>query len=184
VAFFNAGNQAVTFKVAGKNASSTGYSLAFDYVDLVQTESRETESLAIVSKSAGVPAGMFTASGASGGAGTFFNATSVGQSVAYNVPVPKYGSYDVYVGVQTKPNKGVFRLAIDGVEQGYDDGGSPVYAWNEYAVTAGYEEVFVGNVFSDNMGNHAFTFTVAGRNPNSSGYTLAFDYVRLQEVSW
>ena len=33
--YLNSGNQAFKFTVAGKNASSTGYTLAFDYIELV-----------------------------------------------------------------------------------------------------------------------------------------------------
>jgi len=33
--YLNAGNQAFKFTVSGKNASSTGYTLAFDYIELI-----------------------------------------------------------------------------------------------------------------------------------------------------
>lgn len=86
VVFTTTGNKAFKFTVIGHNASSSGYALAFDYLHLVLTLRSETESLAIAAKSA-APSGVFSSSAASGGAGTYFNATAAGQYISYTVPV-------------------------------------------------------------------------------------------------
>ena len=74
------------------------------------------------------------------------------------------------MGVQTKPNKGKFRLAINGIAQGV--------VQDEYAASVGYGVRDLGTVFL-NAGNQAFKFTVTGKNASSTGYTLAFDYIEL-----
>ncbi|MBA3387627.1 MAG: carbohydrate-binding protein [Chthoniobacterales bacterium] len=114
--------------------------------------------------------GAFNASAASGGSGTYFNAVAVGNYITYTVPVAKVGTYRVKVGVQTKPNKGKFKLAINGVNQGLTQ--------DEYSPSVNYSERDLGTV-NLNSGNHAFKFFVTGKNSNSTGYTLAFDYIEL-----
>ena len=117
VTFFSGGNKAFKFLVTGKNANSGGYSLGLDYIELVPTTATtrsETESLKVAAISP-VPSGwtssqwfgVFNATAASGGAGTYFNANGVGKFITYTVPVAKAGTYRVKVGVQTKPNKGL-----------------------------------------------------------------------------
>ena len=147
----------------------------------ILTASRlETESLKVAAKTPppnGItPAqwfGVFNAIAASGGAGTYFNATAPGQFITYTVPVARAGTYHVKVGIQTKPNKGTFRLAINGARQGA--------VQDEYNASVGYGVRDLGTVYL-NSGNQAFKFTVAGKNANSTGYTLAFDYVELLPV--
>jgi len=50
VALTTAGNYAFKFTVTGKNASSSGYTLAFDYIELIPTTRFETELLNVQSK--------------------------------------------------------------------------------------------------------------------------------------
>jgi len=114
--------------------------------------------------------GVFNAPAASGGAGTYFNATAIGNYITYTVPVATAGTYHVRVGVQTKPNKGRFRLLINGTTQGASQ--------DEYTASVGYEVRDLGTVFL-NAGNQAFKFRVTGKNASSTGYTLAFDYIEL-----
>ena len=78
--------------------------------------------------------------------------------------------FRVRVGIQTKPNKGTFQLAINGVSQGA--------VQDEYNASVGYAVRDLGTVYL-NSGNQAFKFTVAGKNASSTGYTLAFDYIEL-----
>jgi hypothetical protein len=144
---------------------------------LVPSFRQETESLKVQSITPvppGTPSaawfGKFNAAAASGGAGTYFNATAVGNYITYTVPVGTAGTYHVRVGVQTKPNKGKFRLAINGIAQGV--------VQDEYAASVGYEVRDLGTVYL-NAGNQAFKFTVTGKNASSTGYTLAFDYLDL-----
>jgi hypothetical protein len=177
-AYLNSGNQAFKFTVSGKNASSTGYTLAFDYIELIPTTAQETESLQVQAKTP-VPAGtataawfgVFESAGASGGAGTYFNANAIGNYITYTVPVAQAGAYRVRLGIQTKPNKGMFQLAINGLNIGS--------AQDEYSPTLGYQVRDLGLVNVSAAGNYAFKFTVTGKNASSTGYTLAFDYIEL-----
>jgi len=137
----------------------------------------ETESLKVWAKTPppnGItPAqwfGVFKAIAASGEAGTYFNATAPGQFITYTVPVARAGTYHVRVGIQTKPNKGIFRLAINGARQGA--------VQDEYNASVGYVVRDLGTVYL-NSGNQAFKFIVAGKNASSTGYRLAFDYIEL-----
>ena len=111
--------------MSGKNPSSTDYRLAFDYIGLIPTDRYEAEWLTVLRRSA-VPTGVFTSAAASGGAGTYFNATTPGQSITFHVPPPASlaagpsgGGY-VLIGIQTKPNKGKFHVAVNGVDQGVE----------------------------------------------------------------
>jgi hypothetical protein len=164
-AYLDPGSQPFTFMVTGKNPNSTDYRLAFDYIGLIPTDRYEAESLTVLRRSA-VPTGVFTT--ASGGAGTYFNATAPGQSITFQV---RSGGSVVFISIQTKPNKGKFRVAVNGVDQGVEiDGYSPT----------------VGETLADEWiyipyGTAEVTFTVSGKNPSSTGYTLAFDYIWLQQ---
>jgi hypothetical protein len=179
VTFLNAGDQSLTFTVKGKNAASTGYTLAFDYIELIAISRQETESLKVQSITP-VPAGTSSAqwfgvfngvAAASGGAGTYFNANAVGNYITYTLPVPAAGTYRVRIGIQTKPNKGRFQLAINGLNIGQQQ--------DEYYPSATYGVRDLGLVSFSVGGNYAFKFTVTGKNASSSGYTLAFDYIEL-----
>jgi len=181
VVFTTTGNKAFTFTVAGRNASSTGYTLAFDYVHLVPTLRQETESLKVQSMTP-IPSGYtsaqwfgkFNASGASGGAGTYLNATAQGNYITYTVPVVKAGMYHVRVGIQTKPDKGIFQLAINGLNVGQPQ--------DEYYPSITYAVRDLGPVSFSVAGSYAFKFAVTGKNASSTGYTLAFDYIDLLPV--
>ena len=95
VTFLSSGNKPFTFQVTGKNAKSSGYSLAFDYIELIPTNRLETESLKVAAKTPppkGItPAqwfGVFNATAASEGSRNVFrNATAPGQFITYTVPV-------------------------------------------------------------------------------------------------
>jgi hypothetical protein len=178
VTFFSGGNKPFKFLVTGKNAKSGGYSLAFDYIELVPTNRLETEALKVQSITP-VPAGyssaqwygVFNVSAASGGAGTYFNAIAPGNYITYTIPIAKAGTYHVRVGTQTKPNKGIFQLAINGLNIGQPQ--------DEYYPSTTYGVRDLGPVTFSVAGNYAFKSTVTGKNASSTGYTLAFDYIEL-----
>ena len=97
-----------------------------------------------------------------------------GDCVTYRVPIVADGIYDVKVGIQTQKDKGIFQLAIAGVNQGMPQ--------DEYSPTIGYEVRDLGTVTFIGASNQAFQFVVTGHNPSSIGYTLAFDYIDLDLV--
>ena len=86
----------------------------------------------------------------------------------------------VHIGIQTKPNKGKFRVAVNGVDQGVEvDEYSPAVGYTETDGDpddpSGTPSIYVSAYVGDEL-----TFTVSGKNPSSTGYTLAFDYIRLE----
>ena len=175
--YLASGDQQFKLTVTGKNASSTGYTLAFDFIELVPTDRAETESLRVQSitpKPTGYASaqwfGIFNDANASGGTGTYFNAIATGDYITYAVPVGRAGTYRVKVGIHMKPNKGMFQLAVNGINQGQIQ--------DEYASTIQYSVRDLGPVYL-NAGAQPFTFTVVGKNLASGGFTLAFDYIEL-----
>jgi hypothetical protein len=131
----------------------------------------ESETLRVQARSAAYQ--IVSDPGASGGAFAFLKATAPGDFVTYSVPVAA-GTYDVKVGIQTRNDRGIFQLAIGGVNQGTPQ--------DEYSPTIGFEVRDLGTVTFTSAGNQAFQFLVTGRNPGSSGYRLAFDYIDLELV--
>src|SRR4029077_10667150 len=107
----------------------------------------------------------------SGGAAGILKEDTVGDSVTYTVPIAMAGTYDVKVGIKTNKGKGIFQLAIDGVNQG-----DPV---DEYSPAMGYDVRDLGPHTFLNAGDSSFQFTVIGKNPSSIGYQLVFDYIDL-----
>jgi hypothetical protein len=144
----------------------------FDYIDLVPRS--EAENLPA---QATAPHSIVMEDCASGAFYYLLKATMVGDSVTYTVPTPVNsngvvltGTYDVKVGVKQRPDKGIFQLTIDGANQGY--------AQDEYSPTAGFHVLDLGT-HTFNGPNSSFQFTVTGKNPMSSKYALAFDYIDL-----
>ena len=107
----------------------------------------------------------------SGGAAGLLKSTKVGDYVAYTIPISETGTYDVKVGIRTNNNQGIFQLAIDGADQGS--------LQDEYSPRIGYEVRDLGPVTFSSAGTKTFRFSIAGRNPNSSGYEFICDYVDL-----
>jgi beta-glucanase (GH16 family) len=103
--------------------------------------------------------------------GTMLDATKVNDFVAYTVNVPEARTFNVRVGVKRYYNRGKLQLSIDG-----KDYGSPQ---DLYAPSSDYIELDLGNITFDAAGNKSFKFTVMGKNAQSSGNKLAFDYIKL-----
>ena len=111
---------------------------------------------------------------ASGGAYALLKANMTGDFLTYTVPIVTGGTYEVKVGIQTRKDKGIFQLAIAGINLGAPQ--------DEYSSTTGYEVRDLGTVTFTGAGDTEFQFAVVGRNPTSHGYTLAFDYIDLDLV--
>ena len=163
-----AGNKAFKFSVTGKNSQSTGYTLLFDYIELILTTRLEAEKLP---EQANAPYKRIFDPMFSGGKGALLNARATGKFVTYTVAIPLPGTYDLKVGIKTGPKNGIFQLAIGGVNQGLPQ--------DEYSATSGYAVRDLGSVSFTSAGNQSFQFLVTSRNPNSIGYQLDFDYVDL-----
>ena len=138
----------------------------------------ETENLTVAAQTTGVTERIATDARFSNDAGTFFDATAVGQFVTYQVPNVAAGTYDVRIGIKKWNNKGIFQLAISRLDQqgSPSNVGSPV---DEYASGETFTEVDLGNWTPGSTSDKAFKFTVTGKNASSSAYGLAFDYIKL-----
>lgn len=121
----------------------------------------------------GVPnARVFSWSGFSNGSGTIVDATQVGNSLALTLNVAQAGTYDVKYGSKLYISRGIGQLSVSGANVG------PTV--DQYANSAGlFKEFDAGNVTISAPGNYPFTFTVIGKNASSTGYSLAFDYIKL-----
>jgi hypothetical protein len=115
---------------------------------------------------------VFSWVGFTDGLGIIVDATQAGNYIAFTLNVPQSGTYDVKYASKTFLSRGLGQLSIGGVNVG------PVV--DQYANTNGvWKEFDVGNVTFSAAGNYQFVFTVTGKNSSSTGYTLAFDYIKL-----
>ncbi len=138
----------------------------------------ETENLTVAAQTSGVTERISTDARFSNDAGTFFDATTTSQFVTYDVPNVAAGTYDVRVGIKKWNNKGIWQLGISRMDQqgSPQNVGSPV---DEYTSGETFTEVDLGNWTPASTSDKAFRFIVTGKNASSSGYGLAFDYIKL-----
>jgi hypothetical protein len=104
--------------------------------------------------------------------GTMFYSTSVGDNVTFMVNVPAAGTYDVKISYKQYQPRGIVQTTINSANIG-----SPIDQFisngDAYAVTD------IGAVNFPSAGSYPFTFTVVGKNPGSTAYSLAFDDIIL-----
>jgi hypothetical protein len=130
----------------------------------------ETETV----PSSGVPnTRVFTWSGFTDGKGIIVDGTQVGNYIQFTLNVAQAGTYDVKYAVKMFPTRGIGQLSVNGTNVG-----QPV---DQYSNNGGgvFKEFDIGPVTLSAPGNYNFKFTVTGHNPASSGYLLAFDYIKL-----
>ena len=136
----------------------------------------EAESLAMANSS-GDTYRTFADATMTDGFGSILDATAVGDYVTLVVPGVAAGTYDVRVGVKMYNTRGIWQLAI-GVagSQNPDNLGAPQ---DEYASAASPKEIDLGNWTPGSTSDKWFRFTVTGKNASSTGYSMAFDYIKL-----
>ena len=142
------------------------------------TQTFETESIAVAAQTSGITERVGTDARFSAGAGTFFDSTAVNQYVTYDVPNIAAGTYNVRIGIKKWNNKGLWQLAISRMDQQ----GSPTNVGSpsdEYDPNEVFTEINLGNWTAGSTSDKAFRFMVTGKNASSSGYGLAFDYIKL-----
>jgi len=111
-------------------------------------------------------------SGFPDGIGTLLGSSKIGDNVSLTLNVPAAGVYDVMVGEKTTTSRGIFQLSVNGAIVG------PVS--DEYSNTTGtFATVDLGTVTVTSPGPQTFKFTIAGKNPASTGYVLALDDITL-----
>jgi hypothetical protein len=107
------------------------------------------------------------------GSGTMFNSTNVGDNVTFTVNVPKAGTYDVSVSYKEYAPRAIMQTSINGTNIGPQI--------DEYiGVADAYVVTDLGSFNFAKAGNYNFKFTVAGKNPNSDGYSLTLGAITLK----
>jgi hypothetical protein len=131
-----------------------------------------TAGLAAAATTSGPAVQVFSYQNFPNGLGTMFYSASVGDNVTFMVNVPAAGTYDVKISYKQYQPRGVVQTAINNTSVG-----APIDQFvsnsDAYAVTD------LGAVTFSSAGSYPFTFTVVGKNPSSSGYTLAFGDITL-----
>ncbi|HTG29780.1 MAG TPA: chitobiase/beta-hexosaminidase C-terminal domain-containing protein [Methylomirabilota bacterium] len=132
----------------------------------------QTAALAAAAQTSGPAVQVFSYQNFPDGLGTMFYSTSVGDNVTFMVNVPAAGTYDVKISYKQYQPRGILQTAINNASVG-----PPVDQFianaDAYAVTD------LGAVNFSSAGNYPFTFKVVGKNPASTGYSLAFDDITL-----
>ncbi len=136
----------------------------------------ETENLTVVATS-GDTERIIMDPAFSGGNGTILDATSTGDFVTYLAPGIAAGNYKVRVGVKNYNSRGQWQLAIGPAGSGTPTNLGAVY--DEYSANAAFTEIDLGAWSPVSTSDKWFRFKVTGKNAASSGYTIAFDYIRL-----
>ena len=132
----------------------------------------QTASLAATASTSGPPVQVFSYQNFPDGLGTMFYSANVGDNVTFTINVPAPGMYDVKVSYKQYQPRAIAQTAINNAAIG-----PPI---DQFVATAdAYAVTDLGVVNFPGAGNYPFTFTVVGKNPASSGYTLAFDDIIL-----
>ena len=110
--------------------------------------------------------------GFSNGESVKLDASGVDEFIQFSVNVPDAGIYEIKLGYKSFATRGIYRLTIDGAEQG-----EPVdlfAAKGEYGQGANF-----GPKTFDKAGVKQFRFTAVGKNPASAGFSGHFDKLVL-----
>ncbi len=150
---------------------------SFSGVNFIHTGLSETELLTVAGTS-GDTHRIIDDPVFSGGEATILDATAVGDYVSYDVPAITAGTYDVRVGVKKFNPRGIFQLEVSRLD---GTGGTSFVGppYDEYSSSTIYTEVDLGNWTAGSTSDKAFKFVVTGKNASSSGYSIAFDYIKL-----
>lgn len=135
----------------------------------------ETESLAATWTS-GRTHRIIADSRFSGGSGTILDATAVGDQVTYTVPGLSARTYDVRIGVKKTNTRGIWQMAVAPAGGTFTNHGS---TQDEYSAAESFTELDVGTFAPGTSSDKWFRFTITGKNASSTGYSEAFDYIKL-----
>ena len=132
----------------------------------------ETESPTVfnASVSSGPTYRIFSWSGFTNGSGTTLDGTAAGQFVTITLNIPQAGTYDIRYATKKYNTRGIVQLSINGVNIGP--------AEDQYAAAEAWQELDLGTV-TLGAGNQQLKFTTTGKNASSSGFTQAYDYIKL-----
>ena len=114
--------------------------------------------------------------GFSRGASVKFSPDAVGQYIQFAVDIPAPGTYEINLRYKAFPNRGIYRLSIDGADQGQ--------AVDMYSPSTRYDSVVSFGVKAFQLsGTKQLRFTVTGKNTNSPDYSGHFDQIILMGTS-
>ncbi len=116
---------------------------------------------------------VFAWSGFPDGQGVIADGTAVGAYLNFTINVAQAGTYDVKAATKQFTTRGIFQLSVNGANVGPTE--------DEYNANGNgvFYEYDLGPLNFSAPGNYSFKFNVTGRNSKSSGYTVAFDYIKL-----
>ena len=134
----------------------------------ISTTIYEAEDL---TKTASDTTNVVSDSTASGGSWVSLVANTTGDYIQFTVNVTQTGTYNVKYRYKAYNSRGKYQLSIGGTNQGSEV--------DQYASSATWREVDLGNVSFSSTGSKTFKFSVTGKNSSSSGYTGSVDYIKL-----
>jgi hypothetical protein len=143
-----------------------------------QSRTFEAEAL-VVANYSGPDVRTFNATQLSSGEGSILDSSAVGNYITYVVPNVPAATYSVRIGVKTTTTRGIWQLAIgraDNFSGTESNVGTPQ---DEYSAAENYTEFNLGNWTPGTTSDKRFQFKVTGKNSASTGYTIAFDYMKL-----
>lgn len=164
------------FTVDGKNASSSGYKINVDYVNLQRSvESFEIENLSY-STSPGdtVSLSTDTTDTVSGSRLLVFNANAVGDYIEAPLTGLVPGSYSLKVTYKKYNIRGKFRTTVNGTALGG--------VIDQYNASSIFSMSTLGVLSVPSSGSVTLRFTVDGKNSSSSDFDLVFDRVELVPI--
>ena len=166
---FGAGNKFITPTIAnGKVYVGTTNSVGL-FGLLSGAITFETES--VPHTTSGPQLQTLTWSGFPDRVGTKLLSSKVGDWVTFTLNIPAAGTYDVKLDTKKLNTRGIFQLSVNGTNVGGPE--------DQYSPTEAFQEYDLGTVYIAAPGKISFKFTVVGKNSSSSGYSLAFDYIKL-----
>ena len=134
----------------------------------ISTTIYEAEDL---TKTASDTTNVVSDSTASGGSWVSLVANTTGDYIQFTVNVTQTGTYNVKYRYKAYNSRGKYQLSIGGTNQGSEV--------DQYASSATWREVDLGNVYFSSTGSKTFKFSATGKNSSSSGYTGSVDYIKL-----
>lgn len=178
--FSSAGNASFRLTVTGKNPAATGYTFATDYIELIPANPTgglrsEAEGL-VATVTGGTTREQFFEAGLSSNHADKYNGAGVGDEITYfDIEVPAPGAYEIVVRAKTFNNRGIYQLAIENGNQG-----QPFDSYHPETFNRHYS---LGTRIMNSAGKKRFAFTVVGKHADSTGYTLALDYIELIPIN-
>jgi hypothetical protein len=125
--------------------------------------------------SSGDPAQVNSESGASAGRYLLYQSNAVGDFVKLTVPNLAAGTYSVRIGIKRNTTRARVQTLVGKVGGALGNLGPVVDQFGSPA----FVEVNLGTWSPGSTSDKFFQFQVAGRNAQSTGFTMAIDYIKL-----